>query len=549
MIVEQKCINGKLIKHMENKKINTTKDYVYDISLDGTVVNALGMNVMSNTDGFNFQMPTEFRYTKEHPYIGKGLNRLVKEGKEYIDEWGDIMEFNDLFMRNKMGLDEDEVIPANITCARKNYLDLLDNGEIKMVGNTLKSKKMPIYIEKFIAQAADLLLHNKGKEFLELYYDYIEKIYNMQIPLRDIASVGKIKTSIKEYKEGCKQLTTAGSKKARQAWYELAIKHNLSVNMGDTIYYINNGTKKGDSDVKRITKYFYKDGNGNKIDYAIDENGEKLYDRKGNVIDLTKQLEKEFNKFKKENKDYKTIYPNLFAFGKNKYPNLEEEDIILFNCVLLTNDLVEDEDDHFCDDTFEYNREKYIEMFNKRIRPLLVVFDRNTRQYVNEKGKIIDNILISDPKDRKTFTEDEAKLVSGQPFNETDQDTYEQLMTMEDKEIRFWLSVNKVPTYIECIDGMNWEIIKKNYFQRQEQMKQEGIKEEIETYNKVISSLKQSDVNELIENGILPEKLLSIIDENFQTGIFKSKKWGIQLGTIYDIIDKDFEKIEIEDEE
>lgn len=548
MIVEQKCINGKINKkNMETKKINTTKDYVYDISLDGTVVNALGMNVMSNTDGFNFQMPTEFRYTKEHPYIGKGLNRLVKEGKEYIDEWGDIMEFNDLFMRNKMGLDEDEVIPANITCARKNYLDLLDNGEIKMVGNTLKSKKMPIYIEKFIAKAADLLLHNKGKEFLELYYDYIEKIYNMQIPLRDIASIGKIKTSIKEYKEGCKQLTSAGSKKARQAWYELAIKHNLSVNMGDTIYYINNGTKKGDSDVKRITKYFYKDVNGNKIDYAIDENGEKLYDRKGNVVDLTKHLEKEFNKFKKENKDYKTIYPNLFAFGKNKYPNLEEEDIILFNCVLLTNDMVEDEDDHFCDDTFEYNREKYIEMFNKRIRPLLVVFDRNTRQYVNEKGKIIDNILISDPKDRKTFTEDEAKLVSGQPFNETDQDTYEQLMTMEDKEIRFWLSVNKVPTYIECIDGMNWEDIKKNYFQRQEQMKQKGIKEELETYNNVISSLKQSDVNELIENGILPEKLLPIIDENFQTGIFKSKKWGIQLGTIYDIIDKDFGEIEIEE--
>ena len=228
---------------------------------------------------------------------------------------------------------------------------------------------------------------------------------------------------------------------------------------------------------------------------------------------------------------------------------MEEEDIILFNCVLLTNDLVEDEDDHFCDDTFEYNREKYIEMFNKRIRPLLVVFDRNTRQYIDEKGKIIDNILISNPKDRKTFTEDETKLVSGQPFNETDQDTYEQLMTMEDKEIRFWLSVNKVPTYIECIDGMNWEDIKRDYFQRQEQMRQEGIKEEIETYNKVINSLKQSDVNELIEDGILPEKLLPIIDENFQTGIFKSKKWGIQLGTIYDIIDKDFGKVEIEDEE
>lgn len=35
------------------KVINKGKKsvFVYDISLDGTVVNALGMNVMSNTDG------------------------------------------------------------------------------------------------------------------------------------------------------------------------------------------------------------------------------------------------------------------------------------------------------------------------------------------------------------------------------------------------------------------------------------------------------------------------------------------------------------------
>ena len=32
---------------------------VYDISLDGTVVNALGMNIMSNTDGF--QLPNANR--------------------------------------------------------------------------------------------------------------------------------------------------------------------------------------------------------------------------------------------------------------------------------------------------------------------------------------------------------------------------------------------------------------------------------------------------------------------------------------------------------
>ena len=40
-------------------KKGKTEDYVYDISLDGTVVNALGMNMLLNTDGFNFQLPDE----------------------------------------------------------------------------------------------------------------------------------------------------------------------------------------------------------------------------------------------------------------------------------------------------------------------------------------------------------------------------------------------------------------------------------------------------------------------------------------------------------
>ena len=55
------------------KKIGNSEDFVYDIQLDGTVVNALGCNIISNTDGFNFKLPETYRYTDEHPYIGKGL--------------------------------------------------------------------------------------------------------------------------------------------------------------------------------------------------------------------------------------------------------------------------------------------------------------------------------------------------------------------------------------------------------------------------------------------------------------------------------------------
>ena len=103
------------------RKLKKTDDYVYDISLDGTVVNALGMNIAKQTDGFNFQLPDTFRYTEEHPYIGKGLNREVKEGVAYTGFEADVAEFNDTFMRdfhyapdavNKMGLGINNICAA-----------------------------------------------------------------------------------------------------------------------------------------------------------------------------------------------------------------------------------------------------------------------------------------------------------------------------------------------------------------------------------------------------------------------------------------------------
>lgn len=548
---------------METNNIGKTNDYVYDISLDGTVVNALGMNVLSNTDGFNFQKPLKYRYTKEHPYIGKGLGRNVKKGKEYTEVDADVAEFEDTFINEaynggvlKNGLGIDEYCDACIQFARKNYADLMPDGSKKLVGNTIKSKKMPIYIEKFLNNAIDMLLHGKGSDFLNYYYDYIEKIYNMQIPLKDIATVGKIKTSIETYKESCKQLTAGGTKKARQAWYELAIRDNLSVNMGDTIYYINTGDKKSVSDVQRVTKYYFDGRDGKEIDYMTNEDGTPKTDRKGNIVSLSKGLESEYNRLKKANDPIVLTPPNSKKKYISKddyihkaYPSIKDKDVIIFNCVRLPNDIVEDEDDHFCSDDIEYNKEKYIDMFNKRIKPLLVCFNEKIRYTVNEKGKTINNILITSPKDRKEFTENESQLVAGQPYETIDQDTYEQLMTIEDKEIKFWIENNKVPPYTkEC--GMDWEKIKQNYLDRQKELEKDGIREEKEFYDNCIASLKREDVDKVLEEGVLPEKLLRLIDENINNGDFVSKKYKVKIGSIFDIVDKDFTKNnEVEEDE
>lgn len=531
------------------KNTGPTDDYVYDISLDGSVVNALGLNVISNTDGFNFQMPKseDFRYTKENPYISNGKGRNSEEGKAYTGVDADVAEFEDLYLcppytteNNKMGLGVDEMCPATINFARKNYADLLDNGKVKLVGNTIKSKKMPIYIEKFLDTGIKLLLNAKGKEFIEFYYDYLEKIYNLKIPLKDIATVGKIKTSLETYKESCQQYTAAGNKKSRQAWYELAIKHNLNVNMGDAIYYINTGNKKGLSDVQRTTEYYYIGKNGERIDFLADDNDQPILDKKGNTKNLTKYIKSEFTKYKKL---LKVTDPDkkvkMTDYAKTLYPNIQEEDRLEFNCILLPNDIVEDEDDHFCDDDFEYNKEKYIEMFNKRIRPLLVCFDRSIRTTVNEKGKEVDNILISNPKDRKCFTEEECQLVSGQPYNATDQDTYEQLMSIEDKEIKFWLSVGKEPPYTkEC--GIDWEEVVDDYNKRMEEYKREEIQYEVRMFEEIVDKLTEADLDTLIEDGVLPEKLLKFAELDEKTNNFISLKYNVKIGTLFDILDKDF---------
>ena len=159
-----------MIKIINAKQTNNN---VYDISLDGTFVNALGCNVLHNTDGFNFQMPLTFRYTEENPYIGKGLGRNVIKGKAYVGVEADVAEFEDLYLNkpfncgiNKMGLGVDEYCDATINFSRKNYADLLESGKTKKVGNTIKSRRMSGYIEKFLDDGFDLLLNGDGQKFL-----------------------------------------------------------------------------------------------------------------------------------------------------------------------------------------------------------------------------------------------------------------------------------------------------------------------------------------------------------------------------------------------
>lgn len=414
--------------------------------------------IVGDTDGFNFRYPKD---VDNYKYIGKGLNRNTKEGVTYQGVEAYTAEFNDLFMRNKMGLGIDEYAEATINFGRKNYADLLiDNKSgkkvVKLVGNTIKSKKMATYIEDFINRGVENLLNSKGKCFLDEYYNFIDNIYNLRIPLCDIASKGRVKISVDEYKEKMKGKTSNGSSPARQAHMELIIKNNIKVDVGDVVYYINIGKRKSHGDVKL-----------------------------------------------------------------NKKTNEVE-----FNCVLIPLEYIDDSVKYikeFGELEIEYNVEKYIEQFNKRVAPLLVCFSPEIRN----------NILAKTPSDRKYFTDEQCELVSGYPIKEEHQDVfYDNLMKMEDKEIKFWIERNKKPAYIDEI-GYSWSEIVSDFNIREKDKQKEEIKIEIAMLEKISENITEAQLLAFYNEGIIPNSVLEFCELDVKTKQFISLKHNVPIGDIY----------------
>ena len=475
--------------------ITSKSEYVYDISADGTFINALGMIVCHNTDGFNFKMPEEgsFRYTKEHPYISDGGGRNSDKGKEYVGVDADVCEFEDMYFNhawnggiNKMGLGVDEYCDSTINFSRKNYADKLASGKTKKVGNTIKSRRMAGYIDNFLSPAIDLLLNGKGLDFLNMYYDYIDKIYNFNIPVKDIASKGKIKKTLKEYVADCQTTTKAGSKKARQAWYELALLNNLKVDLNDTIYYVNTASSNSQSsDVKKVLhQYTIIDGEEVEIKGKVKTNILKEWGTKHNI-------------------DYKTLKTKEVKEILKPHIKREEEEITL-NCKMIPTEIAESEENLLCSDIsddFEYNVDKYITMFNKRISTLLVCF----------KPEIRNRILITNPSDRPTFTEKECELSCGFPNKETDQDTYEALMTPERKEIEYWVSVGETPPFIkEC--NIDWNGLVDTYHHTKELEDNIIFQEENQKYLDALSNLTKEDYRAFEEEEKIPKAIDDLVE-------------------------------------
>jgi hypothetical protein len=271
------------------------------------------------------------------------------------------------------------------------------SGKIKLTGNTIKSKKLPLYIEDFLDKGVKMLLEGKGQEFIEWYYEYLQKIYDKDIPLMKIAQRAKVKLSIDDYKKRCTQKTKGGSLMSRMAHMELAIKENLKVSLGDVISYVNNGEKASHGDVQKVTKNLY-----------------------------TK----------------KTLEQYVSEHGKE--PEVKSTSHIQLNCYKLDPTEIENNPDMRGD----YNVARAITTFNKRIGPLLVVFKEEVRE----------QLIVDKPEDRGFFTKEQSELINGVPFKEGDQDRLkEDVLDISEGEIKYWEKRGMNPDYIYDLASEGWE--------------------------------------------------------------------------------------------
>jgi DNA polymerase elongation subunit (family B) len=353
------------------------------------------MPLVMDTDGVNFSKPEG---CDERIYIGKGNNWKVKKGKEYKGADADVAEFNDMFMKGEMALDTDGTWPSCINLARKNYALMTDKGKIKLTGNTIKSKKLPLYIEDFLDKGIKMLLEGKGHEFVEWYYEYLQKIFDQEIPLMKIAQRAKVKLSLADYEKRCNEKTKAGNAMSRMAHVELAIKNKIKVNLGDVIYYVNNGTKASHGDVQKVSKL--KSG------------------------------------WRKDDLDY-------YVATNGKLPDDAMDSMIRLNCYMLDQNEIENNPDL----KGEYNVPRAISVFNKRIEPLLVVF----------KDEVRNGLLVTDPESRGLFTKEQCELINGKPFEDEDQDSLEEVLTISEPELKYWEKRGLEPSYMYELAEQGWE--------------------------------------------------------------------------------------------
>jgi len=370
--------------------------------------------LLAVTDGINFHFPemTKIRVTNEG-IIEETTEGTIEEMWQYDGKVGIkalIAKYNKEEMQPPyMSVDNDGESISCLNLSRINYGTLSlskdkKSGEmkekIKLTGNTIKSKVMPEYIEEFIDKGLDLILHGKGKEFVDYYYDYCDDIRYMQIPLKKIASRSKIKMSLNAYKK--RGADKNGREKGMQAHMELLIERREAIaaelfeKHKEKLGFTKSEEKLTiDDKIKLVINYMPQEPELDSVVYYVNTGYKKSHGDSRKIVDKDTGVER-------------------FCAS-----------------LISTEDLQENPNM-----TGEYNYEKYLDAFNKRVESLIIGFDPEVQTKmlvkINKEGELKKTMFHNDELILKNF----------------DSDSLEESMYLEEMEADFWNKTGYDPRLI-----------------------------------------------------------------------------------------------------
>jgi DNA polymerase elongation subunit (family B) len=360
------------------------------------------------TDGVNFKIPdfTNIRISdegiSEETTEGLIADMWHYRGKTGIDALIEL--FNETEMTKPyMGVDDDGISESCLNLSRINYATLSltkdKNGEIKekikLTGNTIKSKVLPEYIEEFIDKGLNLILHGKGNEFVDYYYNYAEDIRYMQIPLKKIASKSRVKTSLSAYKKRGKDKN--GRQKGMQAHMELLIKRReeqaieLFEKHKNELEYNKQKELSPDDKMKLVINYMPPEPELDSVVYYVNTG------------------------YVKSHGDSKEI--------KDK----ETGEMRMASTLISNKDLQENPNM-----TGTYNYEKYLDAFNKKVESILVGFEPEVAK------KILVKIIKKGEKAGELRKGEFSPLKNELELKSFDFDDFDESMHLEKREVDFW---------------------------------------------------------------------------------------------------------------
>ena len=363
------------------------------------------------TDGVNFQIPDMTTIRVSNEGISEGETEgLIDDMWKYNDATG-VSALIELFNATEMpkpymSVDDDGKSESCLNLSRINYAtrSLIKDkktGEtkekIKLTGNTIKSKVLPEYIEDFIDKGLELILHGKGREFVEYYYNYAEDIRYMQIPLKKIASKSRIKHTLKAYKN--RGTDKNGREKGKQAHMELLIQrrearalelfeqHKVALGYDDPEKY----PKKIEDVMKAVINYMPPEPELDSVVYYVNTGYVKSH-------------------------------------GDSKEIKDKDTGEMRFACSLISNEDLQENPDM----TGTYNYEKYLDAFNKKVVSLLVGFEPEVAK------KILVKIIKKGERKGELEKAEFSPLKNELELKNFDLDDFDESMHLEKREVDFW---------------------------------------------------------------------------------------------------------------